>query len=246
MNGDKAMARTLCERIVSGARDGGDNGANNTSNPDILICPPFTLLSTVDSIIQDSVCQLGAQDMESSANGAFTGQISSTMLLDCGCSHVILGHSERRTLCGESDQAVADKVGRAVADGLIAILCVGETRAERESGATEQVVQRQVQAVIDTVGIQQFKDIVVAYEPVWAIGTGLSATPEQARQVHQLIRRQIARHDAGIAEGCQILYGGSMKPGNAGELLSKSDIDGGLIGGAALIAEDFLGICRAA
>ncbi len=238
MNGDKAMARTVCEKIVAGARD--------TSNPDILICPPFTLLSTVDSIIRDSICQLGAQDMGSNASGAFTGQISSTMLLDCGCSHVILGHSERRTLCGESDQAVADKAGRAVADGLIAILCVGETRTERESGATEQVVQRQVQTVIDTVGIESFRNIVIAYEPVWAIGAGLSATPEQAGLIHQLIRRQLARHDAAIAEGCQILYGGSMKPDNAGELLAKPDIDGGLIGGGALKAEDFLGICRAA
>ena len=245
MNGDKAMVRAVCENIVAGTRNW-EGGADNTGNPDILVCPPFTLLSTVDSIIRDSVCQLGAQDMGSNANGAFTGQISSTMLLDCGCSHVILGHSERRTLCGESDQAVADKVGRAVTDGLIAILCVGETRAERESGATEQVVQRQVQAVIDTVGIKRFKDIVIAYEPVWAIGTGLSATTEQARLVHQLIRRQLARHDASIAEGCQILYGGSMKPDNAGELLAKPDIDGGLIGGAALKAEDFLGICRAA
>ncbi len=243
MNGDKAMARAVCENIVAGARNRGGNDSDNTGNPDILVCPPFTLLSTVDSIIRDSACQLGAQDMAANSNGAFTGQVSSTMLLDCGCSHVILGHSERRTLCGESDQMVADKAGRAVADGLIAIVCVGETRAERESGATGQVVQRQIQTVIDTVGIEQFKDIVIAYEPVWAIGTGLSATPEQARQVHQLIRRQLARHDAGIAEGCRILYGGSMKPDNAGELLAKPDIDGGLIGGASLKAEDFLGIC---
>ena len=165
------------------------------------------------------------------------------MLLDCGCSHVIVGHSERRTLCGESDLMVADKAGQAVADGLSAIVCVGESRAERESGATGQVVQRQVQTVIDTVGIQQFRNIVIAYEPVWAIGTGLCATPEQARQIHQMIRRQLARHDTGVSEICRILYGGSMKSDNAGELLSKPDIDGGLVGGASLNAEDFLGIC---
>ncbi len=245
MNGDPAMARAVCEDIVAGTRDRGEDSADNTGKPDILVCPPFTLLSTVEPIIRDSVCQLGAQDMAASPNGAFTGQISSTMLLDCGCSHVILGHSERRTLCGESDQMVADKAGRAVADGLVAVVCVGETRAERESGVTKQVVQRQVQAVIDSVGIRQFKDVVIAYEPVWAIGTGLSATPEQAGQVHRLIRQQLARHDAGIAEGCRILYGGSMKPDNAGELLAKPDVDGGLIGGAALKAEDFLDICFA-
>lgn len=238
MNGDKAMATALCGSIVTGTQ--------NMRNIDILLCPPFTLLSTVDSIIRGSACQLGAQDMELNENGAFTGQISSAMLLDCGCSHVILGHSERRTLYGESDQAVADKTSKAVADGLIAIVCVGETRAERESGATEQVIRRQIQVVIDTAGIKQFKDIVIAYEPVWAIGTGLTATPQQAWQVHQLIRQQIAEHDTDIAENCQILYGGSMKPDNAGELLVKVDIDGGLIGGAALKAEDFLGICKAA
>ncbi len=246
MNGDKAMARAICENIVAGARNREENDAANAGNPDILLCPPFTLLSTVSAIIRDSVCQLGAQDMAASGNGAFTGQISSTMLLDCGCSHVILGHSERRALCGESDQMVADKTGRAVSDGLVAILCVGETRSERESGATGQVVQRQVQTVIDTVGIGQFRNIVIAYEPVWAIGTGLSATPQQAWLVHQLIRRQLARHDADIAEGCRILYGGSMKPDNASELLAGPDIDGGLIGGAALKAKDFLCIYRAA
>ena len=246
MNGDKAMARTICEHIVAGIGSREEDGVGTVGNPDILVCPPFTLLSTVDSIIRDSACQLGAQDMGVNENGAFTGQISSTMLLDCGCSHVILGHSERRALCGESNRMVADKVGRAVGDGLVAILCVGETRAERESGATGQVIQQQVQTVIDSVGIERFANIVIAYEPVWAIGSGLSATPRQAQQVHQSIRQQLARHDAAIAQGCRILYGGSMQPGNAGELLAQPDIDGGLIGGAALKAQDFLGIYRAA
>ena len=238
MNGDKAMADTLCSAIAVGARA--------IDNVDIVLCPPFTLLNTVDLILQDTHCELGAQDMEINDNGAFTGQISASMLTDCGCQYVILGHSERRAIYGETDQLVADKVSKAIDSGLIAILCVGETQQERESGVTEEVVSRQVQAVIDTVGIAAFGNIVIAYEPVWAIGTGLTASPEQAQDVHQAIRNQLNQLDAEIAEGCRILYGGSMKPENAAELISKPDIDGGLIGGAALKAEDFLAICGAA
>jgi triosephosphate isomerase len=238
MNGDKAMADALCAGIVS--------GAESLGNVDVLLCPPYTLLHSVGSSIQGSSCHLGAQDMDVNKNGAFTGQISSEMLKDCGCEYVILGHSERRTIYGESDALVADKVKAAVENGLTAILCVGETRQEREAGITEQVISRQVQAVIDIAGIEFFNQMVIAYEPVWAIGTGLTASPEQAQQVHKSIRDQLAAIDADVASACRILYGGSMKPENARELLAKPDIDGGLIGGASLNADDFLAICQAA
>ena len=200
----------------------------------------------VGDAIEGSRCILGAQDMDINDNGAFTGQVSASMLNDCGCSAVILGHSERRTIYGETDALVARKVEKALAGGLTAILCVGETLEEREAGITAEVVSRQVQAVIDQVGIAGFGDIVIAYEPVWAIGTGLTATPDQAQDVHRAIREQLAALDGDIAEQTRILYGGSMKPDNAAELIAQPDIDGGLIGGASLKAEDFLGICRAA
>ena len=238
MNGDKAMAVSLCEGIIA--------GSGNLADVDVLICPPFTLLSTVNAALENARCLLGAQDMDINDNGAFTGQISAAMLKECGCSHVILGHSERRTVYGERDQLVADKVAKAIGNDLIAILCVGETRQEREAGESETVVARQIQAVIDHVGIDAFKNIVIAYEPVWAIGTGLTATPEQAQEVHQAIRQQLTGFDATIAAQCRILYGGSMKPDNASALLAKNDIDGGLIGGASLKTDDFLGICKAA
>ena len=238
MNGHQVMADDLCARIVTGAQD--------LDNVDIVLCPPYTLLCSVNLSIQDSPCHLGAQDMDINDNGAFTGQVSATLLKDCGCKYVILGHSERRTIYGETDQLVADKVSQALDNELTPILCVGETQQERESGVTEEVVSRQLQAVIDKVGIAAFENIIIAYEPVWAIGTGLTATPEQAQDVHHAIRQQLADLDQGIADGCRILYGGSMKPDNAAELIAKPDIDGGLIGGASLKAEDFLGICSAA
>jgi triosephosphate isomerase len=238
MNGHQVMADDLCSRIVAGAQD--------LDNVDIVLCPPYTLLCSVNLSIEDSPCHLGAQDMDSNDSGAFTGQVSAAMLIECGCEYVILGHSERRTIYGETDQLVADKVSQALENELIPILCVGETQQERESGVTEEVVSRQLQAVIDKVGIAAFDNIIIAYEPVWAIGTGLTATPEQAQDVHHAIRQQLADLDQGIADGCRILYGGSMKPDNAAELIAKPDIDGGLIGGASLKAEDFLGICSAA
>jgi len=168
------------------------------------------------------------------------------MLTDFGCKYVIVGHSERRSYHQESDDLVAQKYSVARAAGLIPILCIGETLEEREKGITEEVVARQLDAVIEKEGVAGLAAGVVAYEPVWAIGTGLTATPEQAEDVHGFIRGRVAAHDATVAEGLRILYGGSMKPGNAAELIAKPDIDGGLIGGAALKAEDFLGICLAA
>ena len=238
MNGDRAMAQSLCAGIVEGAAA--------IEKVDIALCPPYTLLGVVGDAIESSHCMLGAQDMDINDNGAFTGQVSASMLSDCGCSAVILGHSERRTIYGETDALVARKVEKALAGGLTAILCVGETLEEREAGITAEVVSRQIQAVIDQVGIAGFSDIIVAYEPVWAIGTGLTASPEQAQDVHRSIRQQLAGLDGDIAEQTRILYGGSMKPDNAAELIAQPDIDGGLIGGASLKAEDFLGICRAA
>ena len=238
MNGDRAMAQSLCAGIVAGAA--------GIENVEIALCPPYTLLGVVGDAIEGSRCILGAQDMDINDNGAFTGQVSASMVNDCGCSAVILGHSERRTIYGETDALVARKVEKALAGGLTAILCVGETLEEREAGITAEVVSRQVQAVIDQVGIAGFSDIIIAYEPVWAIGTGLTATPDQAQDVHRAIREQLAAEDGNIAEQTRILYGGSMKPDNAAELIAQPDIDGGLIGGASLKAEDFLGICRAA
>ena len=238
MNGDQAMTEQLCKGIV--------DGLVGSTNVDVLLCPPYTLIGLASTLTIDSSIEVGAQDMDINQNGAFTGQISASMLQDSGCSHVILGHSERRAIYGESDELVAEKVKVAIENGLTAILCVGETQSERETGVTEEVVSRQIKAVMDLIGIASFENIVIAYEPVWAIGTGLTASPEQAQEVHKHIRSLLSAEDKAIAEQCRILYGGSMKPGNAAELIAKPDIDGGLIGGAALKAEDFLGICNAA
>jgi triosephosphate isomerase len=179
-------------------------------------------------------------------SGAYTGEISGPMLRDYGCTYVIVGHSERRTLYGETDAMVAEKYGAAQVAGLIPILCVGETLQEREANQTEAVVARQLDAVLDKHGIGSFKNAVIAYEPVWAIGTGKTATPQQAQEVHRFIRSRLTPKDKTVAENTRILYGGSMKGSNARELLTQADIDGGLIGGASLQAEEFLTICRAA
>ncbi len=238
MNGDKATANALCAGIVA--------DAGTLNKVELLLCPPYTLLPIVESALRNSQCKLGAQDVDVHENGAFTGQISAAMLRDCGCRYVILGHSERRTMYREYDLLVAHKVKVAIEHGLTAILCVGETQQEREQSITEQVIARQIRAVIDAVDMQSLNQVVIAYEPVWAIGTGLTAMPDEAQYIHHTIRQQLASVDAEVANGCRILYGGSMKPENASELLAKPDIDGGLIGGAALQVNDFLAICRAA
>jgi len=188
---------------------------------------------------------LGVQNCSSAESGAFTGEVSATMLKELGCEYVILGHSERRALYNESDQMVADKFAAAVAAGLKPMLCLGETLEQRESGVTEEVVGRQVQAVLDKVGAAGMGDAVIAYEPVWAIGTGMTASSDQAQAVHEFIRQTLHKLDPGVAAATRILYGGSVKPDNAQELFACADIDGGLIGGAALSAESFLGICKA-
>ncbi len=211
----------------------------------VAVCVPFPYLSQVQAKLAGSAVALGAQNMSQHAKGAFTGEVSAVMLKDFGCAYVIVGHSERRALYGETDAIVAEKFAAVQAAGLTPILCVGETLEERENGSTESVVARQLDAVIAKCGVASLVNAVVAYEPVWAIGTGKTASPEQAQAVHAFIRSKIRGLDAAVAEGLVIQYGGSVKGSNAAELFSQPDIDGGLIGGASLNAEDFLAICRA-
>lgn len=210
-----------------------------------ILCAPFPYLQRVRDALAGSSVQLGAQTLSEHEDGAYTGEISAEMLVDCGCTHVIVGHSERRSLFGEADAQVAAKFLRAREAGLTPILCVGESQAEREAGETEQVVRRQLQAVIDAAGIAAFADTIIAYEPVWAIGTGLTASPEQAQAVHAFIRALLAAQDPAVAERVPVLYGGSVKSDNAAALFAGADIDGGLIGGASLDADSFLAICAA-
>ncbi len=210
------------------------------------VCVPFPYLAQAQSVLTGTAIAWGAQNLSEKAQGAYTGEVSASMLQDFACRYVLVGHSERRAIYGESDALVAEKFAAALAAGLHPVLCVGETLEQREAGQTVEVVATQVDAVLKRVGVAAFSDAVVAYEPVWAIGTGRTATSAQAQEVHAAIRAQIARSDANVAEGLQILYGGSVKPSNAVELFGMPDIDGGLIGGASLVAADFLAICRAA
>lgn len=210
------------------------------------VCVPFPYLAQAQAALAGTTIAWGAQNLSEQPKGAFTGEVSSAMLLDFGCTYVIVGHSERRSLYGESDELVAKKYMAAQAAGLTPILCVGESLDERESGVTEQVVARQLDAVIGMAGVASLAKAVVAYEPVWAIGTGKTASPEQAQAVHAFIRRKIAALDASVADGLTIQYGGSVKAANAAELMAQPDIDGGLIGGASLVADEFVAICRAA
>ena len=221
-------------------------GAPATDSVELLVCPPFPYLAAVLADTAGSKVAVGAQNVSAHESGAFTGEVAPSMLADLGCEYVIVGHSERRTLYGETSADVAAKFKAALGAGLRPILCIGETLEEREAGQTEAVVDEQLDAVIELVGIAGFATAVIAYEPVWAIGTGMTATPEQAQDVHAHIRSRLAGQDAAIAESTQILYGGSMKGENAAGLLAKADIDGGLIGGASLKAADFLAIANAA
>ena len=212
----------------------------------VAVCAPFPYLAQLRDELDGTAIAWGAQNVSEQAEGAFTGEVSTSMLKDFGCKYVIVGHSERRSIYGESDDLVAKKYVAAQAAGLIPVLCVGETLAERESGITEQVVARQLDAVIKAAGVESLAKAIVAYEPVWAIGTGKTATPEQAQAVHAFIRGKIAGLNKQIAEGLVIQYGGSVKSANAAELFSQPDIDGGLIGGASLVAAEFIAICKAA
>jgi triosephosphate isomerase len=234
MNGNLQSAIDLVEGIKAG-----------DARAELAICPPAVYLMKIGAMLADSGIALGAQNVGDHEAGAFTGEIAAHMLLECGCRYAIVGHSERRALYGESDQLVAARFAMAQQAGIKPILCVGETLRERESGVTEAVVARQVDAALEVNGIGSFAQAVIAYEPVWAIGTGQVATPEQAQAVHAFIRNRLAQMDAAVAEQAQILYGGSMNPANAAELLSQADIDGGLIGGASLKAHEFLAIAQA-
>ena len=213
---------------------------------EVAVCVPYPYLDQARAALTGSNVAWGAQDVSEHAQGAYTGEVSAAMLTDFGCCYVIVGHSERRSYYGDTDAVVAAKFETAQKAGLIPILCVGETLDEREKNVTADVVTRQMDAVVSRCGVAALARAVVAYEPVWAIGTGRTASPEQAQEVHALIRRRVADADSGVAEGLRILYGGSMKPGNAAELMAQPDIDGGLIGGAALVAADFAAICKAA
>jgi triosephosphate isomerase len=237
MNGSLESARSLVGAVLAGV--GGLKG-------EVAICPPFVYLETVGSLLKGSPVALGAQNVSHEDPGAFTGEVAAPMLRDLGCKYVIVGHSERRALYGETDARVADKYARVLGEGLVPILCVGELLEERDGGQTEAVVARQLDAVLARVGAAGIGAGVIAYEPVWAIGTGRTATPEQAQEVHAFVRGRIAASDPGIAAGIRILYGGSVKGANAAGLFAMADIDGGLIGGASLAADDFLAICRAA
>ena len=219
--------------------------AGDAGKGELAVCPPAVYLMKIGAMLVDTDIALGAQNVGDHDAGAFTGEISAQMLAECGCRYAIVGHSERRALYGESDQLVAARFAMAQQAGIKPILCVGETLRERESGVTESVVARQVDAALEVSGIGSFAQAVIAYEPVWAIGTGQVATPEQAQAVHAFIRDRLAQLDSAVAGQVQILYGGSMNPANAAELLSQADIDGGLIGGASLKARDFLAIAQA-
>lgn len=236
MNGNRAANSTLLSGILAGLNDFG---------ADCAVCVPAPYLAQCESQLQGSAVAWGAQDLSVHASGAYTGEVAAAMLVDFGCRYVLCGHSERRAYHYESNELVAQKARAALAAGLTPVVCVGETLAQREAGETAAVIGAQLQAVLDVLENSELIKIVVAYEPVWAIGTGKTATPQIAQEAHALLRAQLAAKDTVAAASMQILYGGSMKPENAKELMAQPDIDGGLIGGAALKAGDFLGIIQA-
>ena len=247
MHGSRASAQDLVEGLKAGIRDGISSVPGDKGGVQVVICPPFVYLADCAALLKGSAIALGAQNLYHAPSGAYTGEISAAMLMDFQCRYVIVGHSERRALFGESDDEVARKVIAAVKSGLTPILCVGEQLDERETGRTEEVVARQLDAVLHSAGgMAALGHAVIAYEPVWAIGTGMTASPQQAQDVHAFVRQRIAQHNADLAGRIQLLYGGSVKAANAAELFSMPDIDGGLIGGASLQASEFLAICRAA
>ena len=237
MHGDLALAGTLAAAAAAAARA--------APGVDVLLLPPAVLVPAVVAAAGGALA-VGGQDLSRHAQGAYTGELSGAMLAGAGCSHVLVGHSERRQYHGEDDALVAAKFQAAQAAGLVPVLCVGETLEERDAGRTAAVVAGQLDAVLAAAGVAALARAVLAYEPVWAIGTGRTASPEQAQQVHALLRSEVARRDARIAAALRILYGGSVKPDNAAGLFGQDDIDGGLVGGASLVAADFNAIVRAA
>jgi len=236
LHGDRAFARALLDRVS----DGKPQGVR------VAVLPPMPYLGDLTERYSGRGLEFGAQDVDINDEGAFTGEVSGRMLLDVGCRYTLVGHSERRQFHNESPDLVARKFVAATRAGLVPILCIGETLHQREAGQTQYAIEKQLAPVIAAAGIRAFRDAVVAYEPVWAIGTGRTASPEQAQEVHAFIRGELAAHDAKIAGSLPILYGGSVKPANAAVLFSQPDVDGGLIGGASLVAEDFLAIANAA
>lgn len=237
MNGSRTSNAVLLSEIVAGLAASGAASA---------VCVPAPYLAQCQAQLAGSALGWGAQDVSAHASGAYTGEISAAMLQDFGCGYVVIGHSERRAYHGETDAQVAAKTVAALAAGITPIVCIGETLAQREAGQTNAVVEQQLGAVLAAIAADDVAKLVLAYEPVWAIGTGKTATPQMAQDVHQVLRAQLAAKNAVAAAGVQILYGGSMKPENAKELMAMPDIDGGLIGGAALKAADFLAIIHAA
>jgi triosephosphate isomerase len=235
MNLNQTDAVRLAEGVVAQAETAGE--------VDLAVCPPYVYLGAVADTVRGSPVALGAQNMYHEARGAFTGEISAEMLVDIGCTYVILGHSERRHVLGETDQDVNRKLHSALASGLMPIVCVGELLEEREAGKTTEVVRRQIEGSLAGLTKDQMGRTVIAYEPVWAIGTGKVATPDTAQQVHADLRKMIQEHyNTDVARGVQILYGGSVKPENATDLLNRPDVDGALVGGASLKVESFIGI----
>lgn len=237
MNGTRESVATL----LAGFRDG-----IAADQAQVMVFPPSVYLAQVQAELAGSQLVWGAQNIHPQPEGAYTGEISLPMVQDFGCTAVLVGHSERRELFGDTDEWVAEKVAAALTAGVTPLLCIGETLAEREADQSVQVCQQQLDAVIAKVGIQAMAQLVVAYEPVWAIGTGVTASPEQAQSMHSALRAYLAEQDAEVAQRVQILYGGSMKAANAAQLLAQPDIDGGLIGGASLQVDEFVSICRLA
>jgi triosephosphate isomerase len=239
MNNDINESQYLVSGII--------NGLGNDDKCDVIVCPPFTSLNDVNSLIKETQIKLGAQNMYYEESGAYTGEISASMLKSVGCEYVILGHSERRTIFNETDETINKKIKKAVKSGLKVIFCIGETLSQRENGTTNDVVRLQLIKGLQNVYEQDFKNVIIAYEPVWAIGTGKTATPEQAQEVHSFIRNLIEEnYSRESAEEIIIQYGGSVKPDNAAKLLSQTDIDGALVGGACLKADSLLSIIAAA
>lgn len=235
MNGSREEGQQLAKALAEGL---------GAVSQEVAVCVPFVYLSDIRAVLASSPIAVGAQNVADQASGAYTGEVSAAMLADCGVKYALVGHSERRSYYGDTNQSVANRFVQAQKQNIIPVLCVGETLEEREQDRTFQVVDEQLDAVIDAAGIEAFANAVIAYEPVWAIGTGKTASDEQAQEVHQYIRQQIAKRSQAIADKVQILYGGSVKPDNAKGLFAMPDIDGGLVGGASLDAKGFLQICH--
>lgn len=237
MNGSRAVTESLCKSIIAGLK---------SSDQGIAVCAPYVYMSDAAQLAAGTSLAIGAQNVADQASGAYTGEISAAMLKEFNCQYALVGHSERRSYYGDTNESVAARFCQAIDQGIIPVLCVGETLEQREQNQTFSVIDQQLDAVIDKAGIEAFKKAVIAYEPVWAIGTGKTASDEQAQEVHKYIRERLAKLNPNVAENLQILYGGSVKPDNAKALFAMPDIDGGLIGGASLDAEGFLTIYRSA